>query len=210
MLGVSHQEQLLSRNKIVSGLVFFDKFTCFVRRYQTIGMVFEAVNRKAYHNYLRVFHRQLDITALDPLYTTRRMCFMGITVNRNKKVIPHKDVKDFRDGWAVMCYFGDFIDGGEPTLSVMTPERQRQGVGLGTGQGMWFCSEQQPRNLSPNAPHATEVRKQSCRCCCRSRGARRDILLCFANCGTGNERIGDSHAVKTPCSERQSEDPGTL
>lgn len=92
-------------------------------------MVFEATNKEAYRNYLRVFHRHLDFSALDVLHTTPRMCFMRVTVNRNK-AISHKDVKDFRDGWAVMCCFGNF-EGGElclPTMTVETSEGTKTGL----------------------------------------------------------------------------------
>lgn len=36
---------------------------------------------------------------------------MGIAVNRNNRVMPHKDVTDFHDKRAVMCCFGNFRDG---------------------------------------------------------------------------------------------------
>lgn len=65
------------------------------------------LDHNAYHQYLRVFRHQLNLTALDVLHATRRACFMGIAVNLNNSVIPHKDVTDFRDGWAVLCCFGD-------------------------------------------------------------------------------------------------------
>lgn len=105
--------------------------------HQTIGMIFEAVNRQAYHDYLRIFHRQLDITPLYLLDTTPRMCFMGIAVNRNNEIVPQKHVKDFRDGWVVMCCFGN-CEGGElclPTLKITTPEGEKEGVRIRYGLG---------------------------------------------------------------------------
>ncbi|MCJ1469392.1 hypothetical protein MMC07_008025 [Pseudocyphellaria aurata] len=43
---------------------------------------------------------------MDILHTTQRMCFMGVAINRNNKVIPHKDVKDLRDrywtSWSII------------------------------------------------------------------------------------------------------------
>lgn len=88
-------------------------------------MVFEAVDRNSYYQYLRVFQYQLGLTALDILHTTRRACFMGVAVNRNNRAMPHKDMTDFRDGWAVMCCFGD-LDGGELCLSNVASEGWRK------------------------------------------------------------------------------------
>lgn len=100
-------------------------------------MIFEAVNCSFYHNYLRIFHRHLDTTALDILHTTRRMCFMGVAVNRNNRVNPHKDMSDFRDGWAVMCCFGEFQHGELclPTLTIHTNNGEQEGVRIRYGPG---------------------------------------------------------------------------
>lgn len=55
---------------------------------------------------------------------------MGIAVNRNNRVMPHKDVTDFRDGWAVMCCFGNFRDGELclPALSVNIDGQIKEGI----------------------------------------------------------------------------------
>lgn len=65
------------------------------------------------------------------------MCFMGVAVNKNNKVLPHKDVSDFRDGWAVMCCFGDFENGELclPTLKITTEEGGKQGMRIRYGPG---------------------------------------------------------------------------
>ena len=55
---------------------------------------------------------------------------MEVAINRNNKVIPYKDVKNFCDGWAVMCCFREF-EGEElclPTMSVETPEGVKTGL----------------------------------------------------------------------------------
>lgn len=95
--GHSHKQPVLSQDfrgagyKLNALAMFLKHLTPL---HQTIGLIFDAVNRQAYHNYLRVFHRQLDLNAADVLHTSKRMCFMGIAVNRNNRVIPHVDRHD--------------------------------------------------------------------------------------------------------------------
>lgn len=72
---------------------------------KSVSMIFQAVDPWACRSYLSIFHYNLGITALDTLQTSLRACYMGIAINRNNRVLPHKDVKDFKDGWAVMCCF---------------------------------------------------------------------------------------------------------
>lgn len=78
---------------------------------QSLDMVFEAAAPTPYHQYLRVFHHQLFQTSLNVFHTTRQACFMGLAISRNNRVMPHKDVTDFRDGWEVMCCLGQFRGG---------------------------------------------------------------------------------------------------
>lgn len=143
--GQSHKSPVLSSGLCGSGkktntsAVFLKEIASLHKK---IGMIFEAVNRSAYHNYLGVFHRQLDITALNMLHTSRQMCFMCVIVNRNNKVIPHKDVSNFRNGWAVMCCFGDF-ENGEPCLLTLKSkieegEKERIRIQYGPGDVVLF------------------------------------------------------------------------
>lgn len=96
---------------------------------QSIGMIFEAVDRPTSESYLRVFHHRLETTALDVLQPSARACVMGITVNRNNRVIPHKDVNDFKDRWAVMCCF-DTFKGGELCLPKWKKKLSRESAWL--------------------------------------------------------------------------------
>ena len=62
---------------------------------------------------------------------------MGVAINRNNKVIPHKNVKDFCDRWALMYCFGEF-EGGELcllTMSVETLEGVKTGLRMRYGPG---------------------------------------------------------------------------
>lgn len=67
---------------------------------------------------------------------------MGIAVNRNNCVIPHKD---FRDGWAVMCCFGDFTG---YVLYVSTSTER--------------CTDLKATELATNLFTYVQARKQSC------------------------------------------------
>lgn len=83
---------------------------------------FQAVDEPTYQAYLWIFHH-LRIMALDMQHTSSRACFVGIAVNRNNCILPHKDVNDFKDRWAamylsrgvwaVMCCFEEFTGGEE-------------------------------------------------------------------------------------------------
>ena len=52
-----------------------------------------------------------DVWSLDSWTTTRRTCFQGIVLTRNLEAEPHKDRSGDRDGWVVMCCWGNFTGG---------------------------------------------------------------------------------------------------
>ena len=69
---------------------------------------------------------------------------MGVAINQNNQIVPHKDVKDFRDGWAVMCCFGDFENEELclSTMSIQTLEGMKTGLRMRyqSGDAVLFCA----------------------------------------------------------------------
>lgn len=130
-----HQDSVGPRGKQMSAsTVFLDTISPLI---QSIGIIFEGVDKDSYKSYLRIFDSYQDKAPMRYLQTSRRACFMVIAVLRNNRVHPHKDKGDYRDGWAVMTCFGDF-EGGDlclPSLDVDFWYGERSGVRIGYKPG---------------------------------------------------------------------------
>lgn len=48
---------------------------------------------------------------------------MSVALLRNTRVEPHKDRGDFKDGWAAMCWFGEF-----DCSALCLPDLQLEGI----------------------------------------------------------------------------------
>ncbi|KAI9769841.1 MAG: hypothetical protein M1840_003835 [Geoglossum simile] len=78
---------------------------------QTIGLLFEAVDKPQYIRYHRNYSDFASKSPLRLFQTTHRACFLGLALLRNLQVEPHKDISDIKDGYVAMVCFGDFCGG---------------------------------------------------------------------------------------------------
>lgn len=117
-MGHARSIPVLSSDIIATGsglnacMLFFKKTTPLQ---PTIGQLFEGIDLQAYNKYRQTYDAWWEDTALAVVCTTTRACFLGTAVVGNKRVGPHKDVGDRRDGWVAMIVLGDFT-GGEVVL----------------------------------------------------------------------------------------------
>jgi hypothetical protein len=76
-----------------------------------MSLLFEAIDSNAFNQYRQAYEGWLKETALPMIHTTTRACFLGMAVVVNKRVGPHKDVGDVRDGWVAMMAVGNYKGG---------------------------------------------------------------------------------------------------
>ncbi|KFY57257.1 hypothetical protein V496_06484 [Pseudogymnoascus sp. VKM F-4515 (FW-2607)] len=112
--GHANEEAVLSKDTISSGaqLNAVNAFYQAIRPLiQTIGRLFQGVDREAYEQYRLKFDTQCLGTMLQQYRVSNRCCFNNIALLVNARVHPHKDSGDVKHGWVAMACFGDFTGG---------------------------------------------------------------------------------------------------
>lgn len=100
---------------------------------QSIGRVFESVDKLAYHFYLCIFDHYLDKALMKYLQTSQCTCFMIITILWNNCVYFYKNSMNYQDEQAVITCVGSF-KGNDlclPGLEVHVSKKVLRGVQIG-------------------------------------------------------------------------------
>lgn len=100
---------IISRGwRLNSSMMLFREFTPIT---QSVGALFECVDKESYDRYRETFCKYVKKSAGAIFETTKRNCFMGMAILTGICVNPHRDSRDVLDGWVADLAFGDFEGG---------------------------------------------------------------------------------------------------
>lgn len=92
-----------------------DALTKFLARvktlWETIGQLFQTIDRIAYDSYKQTVRAQLADTAFGRLIDCEAFVFAGFALIINLCVAPHHNVRDVPEGWVAIAPHGQFVGG---------------------------------------------------------------------------------------------------